>query len=710
MKRAFALIALFATIGILPAAAARAADLPHSAAAVKPPALPDAEPSYEPGLILTFKSGGATDARLARLVAIHLDAGRPPTPFLPAGSSYTATWTGYLNTRIRGNVSLSAAGRGAVKITLNDQPALDASGDDLAGKTGPAVKLNKGRNKITVEYAPPAQGPAELRLFWQSDSFPAEPVPPTVLTHDASDKPLRAHARVRDGRALFADLRCANCHAPEAKFPDGAMPELSMDAPSLADVGSRLNEAYVAAWVENPKSLRPQATMPRVLHGDQAAAGARDIAAYLATLGPKLTADAPASDDASVTAGTRLFTSLGCIACHTAPDSDKSDPARVPLNVVRAKWKPAALVEFLKHPERTYAWTRMPNFHLSDAEASHLAAYLLAKSPESLPGVESAGGGGGDAARGAKLFATAGCLNCHTAPGKSEAKFPSLADLAKSDWTKGCLATDDAKRGHAPDFALADDQRGALLAFAASDWASLTRDTPIEVAERQFAAANCTACHLRDNRGDTWSDHLDEIDAITSALPPAPDTGEKYAPDQSRPQLTWVGEKLKTEWAAQFIGGKVAYKPRPYIQSRMPGFPSRAAYLAVGFAAEHGYPAVTPPDPAPDPALVPIGRKLVGKAGGFNCNACHAVGNAPATAAFEAPAPNFAHVKDRLRYDYYARWVRNPQRVERGTRMPTFATPDGKTPVRDVLDGDASKQFDAIWNYLLQGPAIQPPQ
>ena len=101
--------------------------------------------------------------------------------------------------------------------------------------------------------------------------------------------------------------------------------------------------------------------------------------------------------------------------------------------------------------------------------------------------------------------------------------------------------------------------------------------------------------------------------------------------------------------------------------------------------------------------------KLSGKAGGFSCNQCHAIGPAPALAAFEAPAPNFAHVKERLIKPFYDRWLRNPQRVQPGTRMPQFADGDGKTSLAETFDGDAGKQFDAIWEYLLAGDDIQPP-
>jgi hypothetical protein len=141
----------------------------------------------------------------------------------------------------------------------------------------------------------------------------------------------------------------------------------------------------------------------------------------------------------------------------------------------------------------------------------------------------------------------------------------------------------------------------------------------------------------------------------------------------------------------------------------MPGFPARAKLLAEGLAASHGCPPMQPPPGKPDEQLAEIGRKLAGKAGGFSCIQCHSVGDQKALAAFEAPAINFAHVTDRLTREYYDRWVYNPQRVLPGTRMPQFADNSGKSALKDIQGGDARKQYDAIWNYLLAGDKIVPP-
>jgi mono/diheme cytochrome c family protein len=120
-------------------------------------------------------------------------------------------------------------------------------------------------------------------------------------------------------------------------------------------------------------------------------------------------------------------------------------------------------------------------------------------------------------------------------------------------------------------------------------------------------------------------------------------------------------------------------------------------------------PRLLRPIPAPDPALAEAGKKLVAKTGGFSCIQCHDAGEMKALSAFEAPAPNFAHTTERLTPEFYMRWVLKPQKVQPGTRMPDFADIEGKTSLKTFYDGDARKQFDAIWNYLLTTP-LPPPQ
>ena len=77
-------------------------------------------------------------------------------------------------------------------------------------------------------------------------------------------------------------------------------------------------------------------------------------------------------------------------------------------------------------------------------------------------------------------------------------------------------------------------------------------------------------------------------------------------------------------------------------------------------------------------------------------------GKRPPFAPFEAPGGQLRLPAERLRKDYYHRWVHNPIRLDPNTKMPAFEREDGKTTITTVYDGDARKQFEAIWQYLLR--------
>ncbi len=674
---------------LLALAAAWAASQERPAA----PPLAEAKSSLVPGLSLRLDQGPHTDFRDTRLAALTVPAGTAPSPFLAPGP-FKALWEGFVSVDLGTDVQFSASGRGSLRVVVNGKPALEAKGEDLSAAEGPSLRLKKGRNALQVFYEAPAEGEASVRLLWTSSDFPKEPVPPLSLSHDTNTPELRGARRIREGRELVAQRRCLKCHSDPVK----GFPELEMDAPSLADAGARLHADWMEAWILDPRSIRPEATMPKIagLSGQDAA----DLAVYLSTLG----APAEGGAAAPAAAGGVLFAEMRCVGCHTLPEQAPAAD-RIPLRHVKAKWRPAALRAFLKAPQSHYAWIEMPDFRLSDEEASLLAAFLLSREGQPV----KSSGLKGDAARGRALAGARGCMNCHTIPATNTFKAAPLRAIPAAKWASGCLAADG--RGAAPDFGFGAPQRDAIAAFASGDLAALGRDAAPEFLERQIRALRCFACHKRDDRADAWSDVAGE----TKDLVPKKkeDDGEfvEIAPAEPWfPSLTWTGEKLRPEWAAAFLRGDPAIeRPRPYLKTlRMPSFPARAAGLALGMAFEHGAPAASPPLAAPDAELAEHGRRLSGPMGGLDCLSCHAIGPKGATKVFEAPAPNFRLAKDRLRRDYFERWLREPLRLEPGTKMPQFIK-EGRTQLTDVLDGDAVKQTEALWQYLLEGAAIRPP-
>lgn len=640
----------------------------------------------QPGLALTLEVGGKTDTRAERLVALHVPAGEPVSPFLPAGP-FKARWEGVIVAALRTEVRFHATATGSFTCKVNGQPVF------VDGKSV-AVTLNQGDNPIVLEYTSPTSGDATLRLDWSSRAFPREPLSPLVLRHDPALT--AAGESVREGRRLFAQLRCAQCHLGADKLPPAGqgMPELAQDAPLLANLGERYTQGFLFAWIQDPHAFRPGSLMPKVFPGDLAHPDVRsaDLAAYLAAQGSP--AASKPVDPAQAALGGALFANLGCIACHTEPGTTVAEAGqRIPLAHVAAKWHAVALADYLKDPAKSYRATRMPNFRLSDAEASQLAAYLLANAKQTLPSAPA-----GDATKGATALVAAGCLNCHAGaaiPGRT-----TLADTLKSGWTKGCVADAPSARGTAPDFALTASQVAALRAFAATDLSSLKQDVPSEYAARQVRELRCAACHEMDGRPSAWSTLEDACKRLRDGAPKVAHKEGDPVFDAPVPPLTWAGEKLRPQWSAAFIAGEPQPKPRYWMIARMPGYAFHAQGLATGLSHQHGFGCADAPSKPVDAEAASMGATLLGAQGGFNCIQCHPVGLRPATAPFEAPSTNLASAVERLRPSFYARWMLAPARVTPGTKMPKFADDEGRTQISDTLDGEAKDQFEAIWEHL----------
>jgi cytochrome c1 len=643
------------------------------------------------GLILRLQSANSTDHRSARLVALHVPADQSVSPLLPAGP-FTARWNGAILSPLRSKYTFSAKIQGRFKLTINDTVVLESESSALTESK--PIQLNKGANTLVAEFFGTPGKDASVQLLWASRDFPAEPVPPTAFTHNPGDAGLRSNQRIREGRLLFAQLRCAACHADPAQIPPRGqgMPELAQDAPLFDELGRKFNENFLAHWIQDPHQFRPHALMPRMFKSANGGVSqeAADLAAFLASTAPK----ADAAPDAELApAGGALFANLGCIACHTTPDFNGNDAhSRTPLSHLKSKWQAPALAEFLRDPAKNYAWTHMPNFRLTQEEAAQLTGFLMSTAQKELPAAPK-----GDATRGGQLLATSGCLNCHA--GLPPTTQPTLPSTLASGWTKGCMANSPSDRGNAPDFVLAPEQAEALRAFAAHGFSSLKSDSPLEFAERQIRNMRCTACHSADGKPSTWSELEDEMAPLQSAAPTPEQEGAPVA-STALPYLTWFGEKLRPDWMENFIAGKPHPKPRPWLIARMPGFAAVSGGVAQGLSFGHGFPLAAPNEPEPAEEQVKNGETLLGENGGFNCITCHAVGDKAATAVFEAPGINLGWASKRLRKEYFHRWLLHPLRIDPETKMPKFADEEGRTPLTDLYEGKASDQFEAIWQFL----------
>lgn len=329
-----------------------------------------------------------------------------------------------------------------------------------------------------------------------------------------------------------------------------------MDAPSFEGIGNRRSFDWMRRWIENPKSLRPSARMPKLFHGAGAPEQALAAAAYLASLKtggevalpepPPWKSLTPPPAEGPAGEAKPLFEKLHCVACHLPPDAKEADPDKIPLSHVAEKFPSGRLEEFLRQPNAHYQWIRMPNFRLSKAEAGELAGYLTGLAAKPSP-VESPA----DAAlleKGREVVQTSGCLSCHASTLVNRASAPAWKSLAGDAWKRGCLAGEESASGKAPWHSLSEEAAAGLRGFGATDRSSLAHYEPAEFTSRQTRLLRCTACHGQF---------------------------------EGFPAFDVLGGKLQPEWAEAFIGGKIPYKPRAekhpkgevWLEARMPAFP-----------------------------------------------------------------------------------------------------------------------------------------
>jgi cytochrome c551/c552 len=624
--------------------------------------------NYPTGVTIEMKGKQAWeyDNKIARLLNIQLQKGDLASPFLKAGP-FSATYNAHLIVTEKENVYFQTELKGALRLELNGKVIFDENKDGQTIKSA-LLELDPGAHKLRLTFKSDTAKESFFNLKWKGNKFPLEPISPNNLRYSSS--PTSEEYKVyRQGRNAIADARCVSCHKSENK---NMMPEFYMDSPSLANVGGRLNKKWMAQWIANPKKLNQHSHMPTLVNKKDA----QHIAEFLSA---KVDKDLIASVNGDSKRGSQLFYDLGCISCHTRPEENNTKGERLLLSNLNNKFKAQALKEFLLSPEKLYKWTKMPNFNLSDQEASDLTSFLLerAKAPK-IAGFKA------DAKVGHKLFTQKGCINCHG--GDEPSQLSALPFEKIRGQQKGCLS-----RKPKINFGINRDKINAIKRVTQHKHHSLQSHTIGEFAERQFKSLNCNACHTRDNATAKWENYAHDIKDLKTHYK---DRGHL---DQTRPQLTFVGEKIKESTIKKYLDGNLEYNSREWLLARMPAFPARAELMAKGLTQQHANHKKTN-SLSHDKDKIAIGKKLVGT-GGFGCIVCHDIGNEKAIAAFEVKGVNLKYTADRLGKDFYMRWMLNPAHIVPNTKMPKYADDKGKSPLPDYKN-DAAQQFDAIFEYI----------
>ncbi len=291
---------------------------------------------------------------------------------------------------------------------------------------------------------------------------------------------------------------------------------------------------------------------------------------------------------------------------------------------------------------------------------------------------------------GRKNFSTFGCANCHELKvgGKrlDSSNQGTAKTLSKLDPNKGCLS-EKAPAG-LPQYDLSNEQRIAIRA-AISAGPPSKKQSPQQLIIQTMATFNCYACHQRDKIGGPESTRK------TLFATSIPEMGEE---GRLPPPLDGVADKLQTDWLKKIL--HQGAQDRPYMLTRMPAFHSvQVDQLASAFdKRDRKSEWEARKIQAPEHRVKAIGRELVSVKALARIK-CHTFARYPATGI---QAISLTQMHQRLREDWFARYLLDPQEYRPGTRMPGSFV-NGVSARRDILKGNPDLQITAIWMYLQDG-------
>ncbi len=527
------------------------------------------------------------------------------------------------------------------------------------------------------------------------------------------------------GKQLFRYLGCAGCHQLAGYESAGKI------GPSLLRIASKVDPGWLVAWLaRGPERLTTR--MPRFRID---ARQALQIAAFLLDASEPFQPREPMPSNAGdPDRGKRLVADLGCAACHRLGDEPSTPGPRLRLafapdvGALKAKAPSISwLVGWLRRPTDYDPDAHMPSMRLTRREASDIAAYLLPALGQAVPRPEL-----GPLlkeprtiAEGKRLVVDLGCAGCHEIKGlkgigRNGPRLDGLAakevaDLdfgdtltvrhsgppVKRTWRSWIVHKLETPALYAtariqlrmPSYELTGDEVEALTVFlkslappAFSDSHRFHLDAlggRIDAGQQAEERLNCRGCHALDGgAGDLSSRYEDP------ALGPPPLAGE--------------GQKVRSEWLFGFL--KEPEPLRPWLRVRMPTYAlsdGDAATLVEYASALSGQSVLhdfTWPPPLSSADKV-VAEKLFVK---FKCLHCHTASTRKGLKIAEL-APDLSRTPARLRYRWVLGWLREPQTLQRGTRMPTyFPLMDDDDPksiytqVPWLAGGDPQRQIELL--------------
>ncbi len=476
------------------------------------------------------------------------------------------------------------------------------------------------------------------------------------------------------GKNIVESVGCLACHINSESFTDkdgktriahrDDYPLERSFGYNLANVGTKTYPGWIYNWVKNPHNYDPNAPMPSLRLSDEEAA---DVTAYIMTLQKPQFMKTPVRppDPAAVRSLTKSY------LINTLSDRD-----------AEAKLDSMPLEEQLDY--------------LGQRSIEKYGCY----SCHEIKGFEDLKPIGTElTTEGSKAIHLFDFGFVHDYKNEEDGKTEHVIDTVPS-WVYNKLRSprvyDDERtkiyndKLKMPNFGLTPHEAELITSVVlgmtkekvtANRLASMdARSRIIEEGRKLVSQRNCRGCHVVDGTGR----------AIAALI---------KDPNFLPPDLSPEGGRGQSPWLFNFLKDPTVMKVRPWMAVRMPTFQfsdDEANRLVLMFSSEGKVPAFdTMQHLTPPPRNVAIGREVFSM---LRCGQCHVTtpvadpSNPPIPKAADTTslAPNLTLSKVRLRHDWIAEWIRRPNEMIPGTRMPTnfprAETGEFKSPLANAID------------------------
>ncbi len=510
---------------------------------------------------------------------------------------------------------------------------------------------------------------------------------------------------------------CFGCHEIKGYMD---VPKIG---PEINKMTAKTKPEWIFRWVRNPKDYNPHTRMPNFRFSDEQAEA---VTAFLTSTSKKnpFSVQKGISNGGNSANGKKVVDAYGCKGCHVIGDDTRMRTARgfswdiaPELSRAGSKIDPDWAFSWIKNPRQYRADARMPNLRLTDQEAKDVVAYLMTLKDDTKFEDRKLDLDNADLIKkGEKTMREYGCAGCHSILGFEKESRVSVAlnnfgrkrvgelDFGDTkvphtwdDWVFNKLKdsrmyTTDRIISKMPVFSFADSEIVMLRTLLRG----LTKEQPepnyqrafdmnlqaIEAGRRITGYYNCINCHQIEEIGGTIKATLDD---------------EGYAPPLLRPE----GVKVQEPWLQEFLKNPTPI--RPWLNIHMPTFALKDSEITVitkYFLALHKKELMLRDykEFQANPELMAGGSKLFEE---FQCLSCHYTGKIPEGKTPAELAPNLVAAKNRLKPEWIVEWLKNPEAIQPGTRMPGYF-PDLTSPDPEVLGGDAIKQMQALRDHVMR--------